>query len=269
MPVGAIIGAGSSLVSGLLGSNAAGNAAKVQAQNAEKARQTIQQGQNQARDFQSGVWSGTQNAEKPYQTVGSTSANNLVNLLSKGFTAPTLQDAQNTPGFQFRMQQGTNAINQNAAANGTLFSGNTGTALEQYGQNLANTAYQQDYNNALSTYNANYQSLLGGTDVGLNSTAQLANAGQAAAQNMTGIDLGGANLQAQQINNAAAARASGYLGKNQALQGTIGGVQAGLQDWLNPGQQQPNVLTAYDPSQWVNSGTPSVSAPMIPGVNSF
>lgn len=217
----------SGIIGGLLNSSAAGKAANAGVKGAQDAQALEKTNQTDAQNFQNGVWSGTQTAEQPYQQVGQTSANNLNNLLSKGFTAPTLQDAENTPGYQFQVQQGTRAINQNAAANGTLMSGNTGTALENYGQNLAQTAYQQDYNNALNTYNTNYQSLLGGTQAGLSSTSQLGQFGQEASNTNANIDLTGGQQQAQQINNAAAARASGYLGKaagyNQALGGAAGG----------------------------------------------
>jgi|ERR1051326_1588399 hypothetical protein len=236
MPIGAIIGAGSSLVSGLIGSHGASKAASAQAAAAEKARKTIETGQGQARDFQNNIWDTTQAAEKPYQAVGSTAANNLVNLLQGGFKAPTLEEVQNDPAYQFRLKSGTDAITRNSAASGTLFSGNTGKALEDYGQDLANSTYQQDYQNALNTYMANYQSLLGGTNVGENSTAQLGSFGQSAANNMTGIDLGGSEAQAQQINNAAAARASGYVGSANSWNNAVPGIGAGIMqgvDWYN------------------------------------
>lgn len=253
MPIGAIIGAGSSLVSGLIGSHGAKKAASAQAAAAEAARKKIEQGQTQSRDFQTQIWNTTQAAEKPYQQVGQTASNNLVNLLQAGFKPPTLEDVQNDPAYQFRLKSGTDAIARNSAATGSLLSGNTGKALQDYGQGLANSTYQQDYQNAVNTYMTNYQSLLGGANLGLNSTAQLGSFGQSAANNMTGIDLGGNIEQAKQINNAAAARASGYLGSANAWQGAAGGVTGALNNWLNPGQQQP----MGDPSSYgVTPGTP-------------
>jgi len=236
MPIGAIIGAGSSLVSGLIGSHGASKAASTQQAGAEKARQIIEKGQGEARDFQNQIWSGTQAAEKPYQAVGSTAANNLVNLLQTGFKAPTLEDVQNTPGYKFRLGEGINALDKSAAARGDLFSGTQGKAITDYAENLAQSTYNQDYQNALSTYMANYQTLLGGTDVGLNSTGQLGSFGQSAANTMAGIDLGGAESQAQQINNAAAARASGYVGRANSWNNAVPGIGAGIMqgvDWWN------------------------------------
>jgi len=48
------------------------------------------------------------------------------------------------PGYQFQLQQGSKAIDQNAAARGMLASGATGQALEQYGQGLAGS-YLNNY----------------------------------------------------------------------------------------------------------------------------
>lgn len=257
MPIGAIIGAGSSLVSGLIGSHGASKAASTQAAAAEAARKKIEEGQNQARDFQTGVWNSTQQAEQPYQSLGSTSANNLRNLLQAGFKAPTLEEAENTPGYQFRLNEGINALDKSAAATGNLYSGTQGKALQNYGQGLAQSTYQQDYQNALNTYLTNYQSLLGGTQIGQNSTAQLGQFGQAAADNMTGIDLGGAQLQAQQLNNAAAARASGYVGSANSWSNAVPGIGAGIlqgADWF---QNRPGT--------YQNIGAPNTPIPLFQG----
>jgi hypothetical protein len=217
-----------SLVGGILGSNAAGQAASTESAAAQQAQNLEKQNQTAALSAQTGALSSTTAAEQPYQSLGSTSANSLANLLQQGFQAPTLQQAQQTPGYQFQLQQGTNAIDEGAAATGNLMSGTTGTALQQFGQGLGQSAYQQTYQNALNQYMANTQSLQGGANLGLSSTGQLASANQASAQNTGNIDLTSAQQQAQQINNAAAARASGYLGQAGAISNAVGGVASGF-----------------------------------------
>lgn len=234
----------SSLVGGIMGSGAANDAASVETQGARDAQALLKKNQTAATDFQNGVWSGTQTAEQPYQDLGASSANSLANLLKTGFKAPTLADAENTPGFQFNLESGTRAINQNAAANGTLMSGNTGAALEKYGQNLAETTYQQDYQNAMNTYMTNFQSLLGGTNTGLTSTGQLGQFGQEAATNTANVDLTSGEQQAQQVNNAAAARASGFLGSANAWSNAAGGMAAGMTDMIGGMPGAPDWLSA-------------------------
>lgn len=215
MVAGGIAAAGS-VASGAIKAHAAGEAADVQASAAEKAQQLIAAQQKDALDAQKKALADTTAAEQPYQQVGRTSANNLVNLLNNPFKPPSLQDVENSPGFQFRLNTGIDALDKSASARGNLFSGTQGTALQNYGQGLATTQYAQDYQQALDAYQANYQDALGGATLGLNSTGQLASANQNSASNTANIDLTGANMQASQINNAAAARASGYVGSANA-----------------------------------------------------
>lgn len=61
----------------------------------------------------------------------------------------------NTPGYQFQMNQGTQAIDRNAAANGQLGSGNQGAALASFGQGLAGNEYQQQMSNLMQLSGAN------------------------------------------------------------------------------------------------------------------
>jgi len=219
----------SSLVGGILGSGAANDAATVESQGAKQAQNLEYQNQQNALGSQQTALSNVTAAQQPYQEAGAAAANNLTNILQgPGFQAPTLAQAQQTPGYQFTLGQGTAAINQNAAANGNLLSGNTGTALENYGQGLASTTYQQDYNNALSAYQTNANTALQGTQLGENSTGQLGNANLSVANMATNTDLTGAQQQAQQLNNAAAARASGYLGSANAWSNAAGGMAGGL-----------------------------------------
>lgn len=230
--IGAIAGIGSSIAGGIGQSNAAQNAANTQSIAAQQAQQLELQNQQAAQQAQQTSLGNVTAAEQPYQQLGATSANNLANLLQKGFSAPTLAQAEQTPGYQFNLQQGTQAINENAAATGNLLSGNTGTALEKYGQGLATTTYQQAYQNALNQYTANYQSLLGGTNAGLQSTGQLTGANLATAGNLANIDLTGGQQQASQINNAAAARASGYIGSANAQANMFNGIGNSLTQGL-------------------------------------
>ena len=217
--------AAGSIVNGIQQRNAAQSAAQSLEAGATKAQATATQNQTAANTAQQTALSNVTAAEQPYQTLGSTSANGLNTLLSNGFTAPTLQQAEQTPGYQFQLQQGTQAIDENAAANGTLMTGKTGTALEQYGQNLAQNAYQQTYNNALNAYQTNASTLTAGANLGETSTGQLSNANLTTAGNTANIDLTSAQAIEQQQNNYAAAQAGGSLGSAAAWSGMISGLQ--------------------------------------------
>jgi hypothetical protein len=220
----AAIGAASSVAGGVMQANAAGNAAQAQETAAQQAQQLEQQNQQQGISFQQNEWAGQQQAEQPYQQLGQTSANAYANLINNPFTAPTLAQAQQTPGYQFNLQTGTQAINENAAATGNLLSGNTGTALQKYGQGLATTTYQQAYQNALNQYTTNLNAAGQGVNVGLSSTGQLGQFGQAAANNLSNLYLTGGQQQASQINNKGAAQAAGYIGAANAYSNMFNGI---------------------------------------------
>jgi hypothetical protein len=71
------------------------------------------------------------------------------------FTPPDPNNPLTDPTLKFRLSQGTQAIQNGAAARGTLLTGATSKALNDYAQNEAATGYQQAYGNALSTYDTN------------------------------------------------------------------------------------------------------------------
>lgn len=218
-----------SIAGGLLSAHAAGSAASAEEQGAQQAQKTIETNQTNANAAQQTALSNVTAAEQPYQGLGATGANALGSMISGGgFQAPTLAQAEQTPGYQFQLQQGTQAIDENAAANGSLMSGNTGVALQKYGQNLAQGAYQQTYQNALNAYQTNANTALQGANLGLSSTGQLTQANLGVAGNTANIDLTSGQEVAQQQNNAAAARAQGILGQAAGYAGAIGGAaQAG------------------------------------------
>ena len=86
------------------------------------------------------------------------------------------------------------------------------------------TSFQMNYNRAMNTYMTNFNTLMGGTNAGLTSTAQLGSFGQSAANTTANIDLSSADAIAKQQNNAAAARASGYLGEAAGYGRMAGGI---------------------------------------------
>jgi hypothetical protein len=142
---------------------------------------------------------------------------------------------QSDPGYAFRVQEGTKALERSAAAKGGLLSGGTGKALERYGQGLATQEYGDAFNRAFTTYNAkravntdlfNRLSLMAGT--GQQATNSLVNYGQQAAQDTNAANINATKTASQYSTDAAAARASGYVGGanawNQGISTGLGGV---------------------------------------------
>jgi hypothetical protein len=67
--------------------------------------------------------------------------------LGPGGSAGQQQTLENTPGYQFQLQQGAQNVLRNQAATGQLGSGATDIALQNQGQGLANQTYNQAVSN--------------------------------------------------------------------------------------------------------------------------
>ncbi|MFA7238995.1 MAG: hypothetical protein WC091_02710 [Sulfuricellaceae bacterium] len=108
---------------------------------------------------------------------------------------------QNTPGYQFNLDQGTKALNNAASARGNYFSGQALTDATQFASGLAD----QTYNNAYQQWLADRQQRLGaagaaaGIHQGIGETraTNILNQGQNASQSLSALlgQLGGGNQQ--------------------------------------------------------------------------
>ena len=172
-------------------------------------------------------------------TTTGTAATNLgaYGSLMKGygggeFQAPTAEQARQTPGYQFGLQQGEGALQAGAAANGSLLTGGTQSALNKYGQDYADTNYNNVYNQALQTYGTNYNTWANQQASEYNKLASMSGLGQTTAQNLnteglasTGQIANTLSNTGQQMSNqnmnAANATASGYINSANAINGGI------------------------------------------------
>ncbi len=117
-------------------------------------------------------------------------------------TAAARNAFQSSPGYQFQLGQGLQAIDRGAASRGMLGSGNTLMAEQQYGQGLAN----QDYTNWLNSLGSfTYPTLSATSGAATGQAGQytnLANLAQNDATNRVNLantttsGMAGANMQA-------------------------------------------------------------------------
>jgi hypothetical protein len=243
--IGGAISAGTSLLGGLLGSSAASKAAAQQA----AAGTAAAAGQRQAGNVASGqqqqqLSSETANAS-PYTTLGAGTAGTLSSALAPGgslgsrwsstFSAPTAAQAEQTPGYQFQLQQGLNALQNSAAARGGLLSTGTAKNLNNYAQGTASANYQNTYNNALQAYNTNFSTneqsqndlfnrLYSTTGLGANSAANLNSVRAGTTNALASGEMGNAQIVGNDIRGVGEAQASGTVGSANALNAGITGV---------------------------------------------
>lgn len=123
------------------------------------------------------------------------------------------EDFVKDPGYDFRLREGIKALDRSAAARGNLFSGSTGKALAQYGQDYGSNEFMNAYNRWNSDRDRLFNRLSGIAGTGQTSAGTIGNWGISTGQNV-------GNTLASGITGAANARASGYnaIG-NSALAG--------------------------------------------------
>jgi hypothetical protein len=235
------IAAAGSIGGAALSSHAAGKAASAQSAAADQAAQLQHQDAEQALAFQKQQYADQQKNMAPWLQAGKTDLASLQRQLpqltagfGEKFKAPTAATEQNDPGYQFRLQQGMKALQNSASARGDLLSGNTLAATTQYGQDYASGEYgnvynraMQEYQNRFNVYSANqtnkFNRLAALSGVGQTTGQQLGQSGQAAANNISNTLLTSGQQIGQNINNAAAATASGYVGAGNAWGGALSG----------------------------------------------
>lgn len=194
-------------------------------------------------------------ALQPYSTnygeaqQGVGALGNLLGLNGATGTQSALTQLETTPGYQFTLGQGNNAINASAAANGTLNSGNQLTALSNYDTGLAQNTYQSAVSN-LSPYLGLANSsaggmagVLGGESSALtgnnNTLAQLLQSTYSGIGNaQAGADLkqgqgdasllGGAVSLGSSLLGSLVGGAGGLSGITSSLGGLLGGGSGGL-----------------------------------------
>ncbi|MFL1383612.1 hypothetical protein ACJOYH_05880 [Acinetobacter baumannii] len=213
MPVAAI--AAGTIGVGLISAN---KAAKAQKSAANQAAQAQTESSQAAIEEQRRQFDAIQELMKPYVNAGTGALAGQQDLLGLNGAAKqqaAIDSINNSQAMQTYMQQGENAILQNASATGGLRGGNTQSALSQFRPQLLNQLINQQYQN------------LGGlTSIGQNAAAGVGNAGMQSASNIGNL------LQQVGAAQAGNALAQGQASANQwagigNLVGQLGGAYLG------------------------------------------
>lgn len=138
----------------------------------------------EALDYQKGIDARTYKDLGAYRDFGGEQLNALTGFLKEKNPEDFID-----PGFQFRMDAGTNAINNNAATRGMLQSGDTLRELTQFGQDMGS----QEYGNAFNRWLGEGQFRQGLTGIGQNAATQ---GGSLANQGASNVSQTSANMDA-------------------------------------------------------------------------
>lgn len=167
----------------------------------------------------------------PYRDAG-VNANNQLQAQLPFLTAPIVMDQaalEKTPGYQFNLTQGLKAVQNSAAARGLGTSGAALKGASTFATGLADSTYQNQFNNANTNNTNTYNRLKGLVDTGETAAAQTSAFGTQAALTSGQSALAGATGQGNALMSAASGTGAAYTGVGNAqAQGytNIGNAQA-------------------------------------------
>jgi len=100
-----------------------------------------------------------------------------------------LANLVNDPGYQFRLQQGQETLENSAAARGNLLSGSTLKDLTSYSQGMASQEGQNAYNREFNAFNNTQNQLANLMQQGFNASGQIVGSGQATTNNLANLSM--------------------------------------------------------------------------------
>jgi hypothetical protein len=197
--MGSLVSGGAALYGASQTSDAALKAAQLSAQQSQNALNQQQQ------QFNIG-----QANQKPWMGAGQTALGAQLDLMglpggTTGSATNQLAQLQQSPGYQFQLQQGQQGLDASAAARGGMGSGKNAVAASDYNQNYASTAYGNRLNQLANL-----------STTGQNAASGMASQGMNYAGNVGNIMQNMGNTQGNALMTAANANQSGILGAAQA-----------------------------------------------------
>lgn len=246
---------------GALASNSAANkqSSAINSANEETGREY-----NQTRQDQLDLLKQQREDQAPWLAAGKNALAQLASGTGAGgsLIKPfSLADFQADPGYQFRLDQGTQGIQRAASARGGLYSGATLKALARFNQNTASDEYGNAYNRYNNDQSTQFNRLASIAGLGQTATGQVGQAGQSAYGTIANAGMNAANNIGQNMIGAGNARASGYVGGANAITNGIG-------QYLNY-QQNQNLLNSLSRSPGMSISESSLPGWQMPTQNAF
>lgn len=170
---------------------------------------------NSANDLNAGLVSQYQNGANLYaDALGVNGAAGNANATS-AFTT--------SPGYQFSLDQGLQALDRSAAAHGTLQSGQSGIDTATYATNAANQNYNTWLNN-LSGYNGNLNTAVAGQTGALDNLGNLATGTASAKVGVAGDVASGSTAANNQQAAGETANTQGLANLGKTALGAVGNI---------------------------------------------
>lgn len=223
--VGSVVGAATGVPGGAQIGGAIGNVAgsAISAGGAHDAAQTQANASNNSIAYQQHMFDTTQANLQPYMGIGKQAVNALTSATGLDGTNPlgsallkpiTMDEAtlRQTPGYQFNLQQGLKAAQNSAAQRGLGVSGAAMKGASTYATGLADSTYQNQFNNAVTNQTNQFNRLNTILAGGQNAAAGLGGIGQQTGANIGSTIAGAGNAIAGSQIAGANAWGSGIQG---------------------------------------------------------
>jgi hypothetical protein len=210
----------------IVGSAVVGAGASIYGAN--KAADAQTNAANQAAQIQKDQYAQTRGDLAPYRDLGNQSAANLSANIGQ-YIAPISMDQatlEATPGYKFNLDQGLRAAQNSAAARGLGTSGAALKGASTFATGLADSTYQNQFNNAVTNQTNAFNRLKGLVDTGAGAAGATSAAGLASATNQGSAIVGAGVAQGAAYNNEGKAvsglanNISGYAQRSSGLYGT-------------------------------------------------
>ena len=228
---GAALGGLTSIVGG-------NKAAKAQQQAADQSAQVSKQISDDQIALEREMFNRSVALQQPAIDAGNAARNQLMQLLGLSAGGPdngelmrgfSTADFESDPGYQFRMDQGQQALERSAAARGGLLSGAALKDTARFSQGLASQDYQAAFDRFQTNRSNKMNPLLSLAGSAQTASTTAGNAGQQFASS-AGNALGQYGAAATQaITGAGNARASGYANIGNAINTGVGTAINGMQ----------------------------------------
>ncbi len=215
--VSAAIGVGASVVSAGVGMYGASKSADA-AEDASKRNNALASSQYQQ----------TREDQEPWRLAGMRALDRIEEQPDFNFTGEEF-DFMADPSYEWRKQEGINALDRSAASRGRTLSGGQDRAVTRYGSDLASTEYQNAFNRHQTGEVNRFNMEQGEYNTNMNTNKSLANVGQQATAN---------------IQNAGQNMVSTSTTSNNALAKAQGSAYGSMADSVGTGFE--NALIAYN-----------------------
>ncbi|MFC5550720.1 hypothetical protein [Massilia aerilata] len=225
--------AGAAVVGAGITAYSANKASKAQQQSAAEANAIAKDSKDAELALQEKMFNKNIELQQPTIDAGNTARNRLMQLLglSTGGDANgslmkdfSMSDFTADPGYQFRLDQGQQALERSAAARGGLLSGAAIKDATNYAQGAASQEWQAAYDRFNTNRTNKMNPLLSLAGSAQTASGALGAAGQNYA-NGASATLGNYSTTAgQNITGAGNARASGYVGAANGVTNALGTV---------------------------------------------